>query len=310
MEDGTILGREDTVGSEDTLEGLYARPYSLARPMRQTVPFVFALPHSGRCYPAEFVRASRLTPLTLRRSEDAFVDSLVVETALALGAPVIAARFPRAYVDVNRAPGELDPAMFAGPLSLRVDSPGPRVQAGLGVIPKVVRDGADIYRSKLAAGDAGERLQRLYQPYHQALQTLLEETRNSFGVAVVLDCHSMPSPAASSDIVLGDRYGAAAARILLLKAEDALEAAGFSVVRNVPYAGGFTTQLYGHPEEGLHTLQIEINRGLYLDERAVRLGPHFEAVRERLSRALGEFLARPWTRLLPLPPQRPGLAAE
>ncbi len=310
MEDSTILGSKDTVGSEDTLADLYARPFCLARPMRQTVPFVFALPHSGRCYPAEFVRASRLTPRTLRRSEDAFVDTLVVETALTLGAPVIAARFPRAYVDVNRAPGELDPAMFAGPLPLRVDTPGPRVQAGLGVIPKVVRDGADIYRSKLAASDAGERLQRLYQPYHQTLQALLAETRASFGVAVVLDCHSMPSPAAASDIVLGDRYGAAAARMLLLRAEDALEAAGFSVARNVPYAGGFTTQLYGHPEEGLHTLQIEINRGLYLDECAVRPGPHFGAVRERLSRALAEFLARPWATLLQQVAQRSNFAAE
>ena len=310
VEDGTILGSEDTIGSEDTLEGLYARPFCLARPMRQSVPFVFAIPHSGRCYPAEFVRASRLTPLTLRRSEDAFVDSLVVETALTLGAPVIAARFPRAYVDVNRAPGELDPGMFAGPLPLRVDAPGPRVQAGLGVIPKVVRDGTDIYRSKLAADDAGERLQRLYQPYHQALHALLEETRASFGTAVVLDCHSMPSPAASSDIVLGDRYGAAAARMLLTKAEDALELAGFSVARNVPYAGGFTTQLYGHPDEGLHTLQIEINRGLYLDERTVRPGPHFAAVRERLSCALAEFLARPWAMLLQQPLPRPSLAAE
>lgn len=256
------------------------------------------------------MHASRLSPLTLRRSEDAFVDSLVVETALHLGAPVIAARFPRAYVDVNRAPGELDPSMFAGPLALSIDAPGPRVQAGLGVIPKVVRDGADIYRTKLAADDAGERLQRLYQPYHGALLGLLEETRASFGAAVVVDCHSMPSLAAVSDVVLGDRYGAAGARVLLLKAEAALEAAGFSVARNVPYAGGFTTQLYGRPEEGFHALQIEINRGLYLDERAVRLGRDFSAVKDRLARAFTEFLGLPWTMLLRQPPRHATLAAE
>ena len=238
------------------------------KPARQTLPFVFASPHSGRVYPTSLVSHSRLDAVTLRRSEDAFVDELFAGVT-ALGAPLIAARFPRAYCDVNRAPGELDAGMFSGPLTLAVDTPGPRVLAGLGVIPRIVRDGAEIYRSKLLPADAQMRLSQLYRPYHAALMALVEETIARFGTAIVVDCHSMPSALAAPDIVLGDRYGASAPASLTGWAENAFARAGFSIVRNSPYAGGYTTALYGRGPAGCHALQIEINRSLYLEEDSI-----------------------------------------
>ena len=170
-----------------------------------------------------------------------------------------------------------------------VDAPGPRVSAGLGVIPRVVRDGAEIYRDKLEPLEADERLERLYQPYHQMLASLVEQARARFGVAVLIDCHSMPSALGAPDVVLGDRYGASAAPALTAAAEDAFAAAGFGVARNTPYAGGHTTVQYGRAADGVHALQIEINRGLYLDEETIAKKPAFEAVRSRLTAALAKL---------------------
>ena len=277
---------------------LYAEPFRIARPARQTLPFVFASPHSGRTYPDSLIGGSRLDALTLRRSEDAFVDELFAGVA-GLGAPLIAARFPRAYCDANRGPGELDAAMFSGPLDLSVDMPSPRVAAGLGVIPRIVRDGAEIYARKLTPEDAAQRLKRLYQPYHAALSRLVEETMARFGIAIVVDCHSMPSALAVPDIVLGDRYGAAAAPLLTGWAENAFLNAGFSLARNTPYAGGYTTLLHGRPGGGAHALQIEINRHLYLDEDAIVRKSQFEAVKAQLNDALKKLVAIDIRRLKP-----------
>ncbi|HUO89850.1 MAG TPA: N-formylglutamate amidohydrolase [Rhizomicrobium sp.] len=275
---------------DPSLAALFAEPFRIHRPFRQTVPFVFASPHSGRAYPASFVAMSRLGATSLRRSEDAFVDELFCG-AVALGAPMIAARFPRAYLDVNRAPSELDAAMFDGALGMTVDSPSPRVTAGLGVIPRIVRDGADIYRGKLKPGDAEERIMRLYRPYHAALAELIEETLQAFGVAVVVDCHSMPSAAAIPDVIFGDRYGMAAAPALTRIAELAFESQGFSHARNAPYAGGYTTHLHGRRDRDVHAIQVEVNRALYLDEDRIAKGPRFEAVHARLSEALARLVA-------------------
>ena len=272
------------------LARLHAEPFAILAPAHRTAPFVFASPHSGRLYPSSFVAASRLGPTSLRRSEDAFVDELfagVVEC----GAPLIAARFPRAYLDVNRAPGELDAAMFDAPLAAINDPAGPRVQAGLGVIPRIVRDGAEIYRGRLAASEAEERLSRLYRPYHAALAQLIEETRARCGLAVLVDCHSMPSAAAAPDIVLGDRYGISAAASLMRTAERMFERHGFSIARNSPYAGGYTTHLYGRPARGVHALQVEINRGLYLDEERVVRSTGFAEVLMRIARVLADLMA-------------------
>jgi N-formylglutamate amidohydrolase len=301
------LGRDESQGRDPALEGLYAQGFKLIAPQRQRVPFVFASPHSGRIYPESFLAASQLSALGLRRSEDAFVDELFA-SAGALGAPMIAARFPRAFLDANRAPGELDPAMFDGPLALPVDPPGARVNAGLGVIPRIVRDGAEIYRRKLPVREAEERLSCLYRPYHAALAKLLEETHARFGMAVLIDCHSMPSAAAIPDAVLGDRYGMAASYALVRHAEFAFEKRGFTVARNTPYAGGYSTHLHGRPMLGHHALQIEINRALYLDEERIEPNAGFADVARRIGEALHDL-----TGIEPLllrPPGQRSMAAE
>ncbi len=283
--------REARNDAEDlSLAALFAEPFRILAPFRQTVPFVFASPHSGAVYPASFIAQSRLSPIALRRSEDAFVDELFAG-GVALGAPMIAARFPRAFVDVNRAPDELDSQMFDGDLAVAIDMPSPRVAAGLGVIPRIVRDGAEIYKGRISARDAEERLARLYKPYHLALARLVEETRERFGTAVVIDCHSMPSAAAAPDIVLGDRYGASAAPMLTRHADAAFQRHGFSVARNTPYAGGHTTLVHGRRDRDVHALQIEINRTLYLDEERILRGPRFEDVHARLTGALTELVS-------------------
>ncbi|HEX4080662.1 MAG TPA: N-formylglutamate amidohydrolase [Rhizomicrobium sp.] len=272
------------------LDTLRAEPVRVIRPARQSVPFVFASPHSGRLYPASFIERSRLNPISLRRSEDAFVDELF-GAVVAFGAPLVLARFPRAYLDANRAPGELDAAMFDGALPFAVDRSSPRVHAGLGIIPRVVREGVEIYREKLTPHEAEDRIQRFYRPYHARVERLVDETRARFGVAILVDCHSMPSCAAAPDVVLGDRLGLAAAPQVTYAAECAFAAQGFRVARNAPYAGGHTTQLYGRPGTGAHALQIEINRALYLDEERVERGPRFDDVRRRIGLALRDLIA-------------------
>jgi N-formylglutamate deformylase len=265
------------------------QPFRVERPPRQTCPFVFASPHSGRLYPPGFVAASRLAPLVLRRSEDAFVDELFAG-AVSLGAPLIAAEFPRAFVDVNRAANELDSQMFDEALPLNVDARSARVAAGLGVIPRVVRDGIEIYHGKLSVSEAEERLANLYRPYHAALARLVNETFARFGMAIVVDCHSMPSGPAVPAIVLGDCYGSSIAPSLLREAERGFEANGFSTARNAPYAGGYTTHLYARRDAGVHAVQIEVNRALYLDEERIERLPGFGDVRERLTAALTRLL--------------------
>jgi N-formylglutamate amidohydrolase len=276
--------------NDAVLAELYAAPFRLARPTRQSVPFVFASPHAGRLYPPSFIDRSRLSAMSLRRSEDAYVEELF-SPAIELGAPFLAARFPRAYLDANRAPTELDAMMFDGELTMPVDAPSARVAAGLGVIPRIVRDGAEIYREKLSLAEAELRLTRLYRPYHAALAQLVDDTMAQFGTCVVVDCHSMPSAAAIPEIVLGDRYGTAAVPSLMRRAEIAFESHAFTVQRNVPYAGGYTTYMYGKPSRGLHAIQIEINRASYLDEERIVPDTRFDDVRARVGAALGELTA-------------------
>lgn len=276
-------------GADPVLGGLLARPFRVIRPQVQTVPFVFASGHSGRLYPQSLIAQSRLDPLTLRRSEDAFVDELFSDVA-SLGAPLIAAEFPRAYCDVNRATGELDSAMFNAALNLAIDSPSPRVAAGLGVIPRIVRDGAEIYARKLSPREAELRLSGLYRPYHAALAELAAQTVERFGIAVVVDCHSMPSALSVPDIVLGDRYGASAPLLLTGWAEHAFVGMRFSIARNAPYAGGYTTLLYGRAASGLFGLQIEINRALYLDEERIQRKTGFDNLKRRLTETLARLI--------------------
>ncbi len=247
-------------------------PFEVLAPARARGPFVFNSPHSGAAYPAEFLAASRLDPMALRRSEDMFVDDLfagVVER----GAPLLRAHFPRAYLDVNREPYELDPRMFDGRLPDHCNTRSMRVAGGLGTIARVVGEGQEIYARRLSVAEALERIERLYRPYHAALRTLLEDTRRRFGFAVLVDCHSMPSgphlqaDGGRADVVIGDRYGTSCAGCFTDAVEDGLRALGYRVSRNKPYAGGFITEHYGHPLAGFHALQLEVNRSLYMDER-------------------------------------------
>jgi N-formylglutamate amidohydrolase len=274
-------------------------PYEILAPARQTAPLVFASPHSGDVYPPEFVSRSRLDMRALRRSEDSYVDELFA-AAPALGAPLIKALFPRAYVDPNREPYELDPAMFDGPLPDFVNCHSSRVAAGLGTVARVVANGEAIYRGKLSFAEAEQRIARCYRPYHEALAELLADTHAQFGCAMLIDCHSMPSVggpmerdsgAGRVDIVLGDCHGVSCDPRLTDLADRVLRAEGFAVQRNAPYSGGFTTQHYGRPREGMHTLQIEINRALYMNEFSYERGSGFAAMRRRLTKLIEALAA-------------------
>src|SRR6516165_2240411 len=244
----------------------------LRRPVARSLPLVLASPHSGAEYPADFLAASRLDPVALRRSEDSFVDELFA-AGPRLGAPLLAARFPRAYVDVNREAYELDPGMFADALPKFVNAGSPRVRMGLGTIARIVASGEEIYAKKLRFAEVRRRIERLYRPYHRALRGLVEETEALFGGCLLVDCHSMPSGADSlceksgADIVLGDCHGASCAPQFVEAARRFLVDRGFAVAINAPYAGGFTTGHYGRPSMQRHALQIEVNRALYMHER-------------------------------------------
>jgi N-formylglutamate amidohydrolase len=234
---------------------------------------VFASPHSGGVYPPDMVEAARLPVETLRASEDAFVDRIIAG-APALGAAVILARLARAYVDLNREPWELDPAMFDEDLPDYAQGRTARVAAGLGAIPRVAGEGRPIYARKLTFAEARDRIELAHRPYHDALDRQLAAARAAHGAAILIDWHSMPAAAArgirgrggSCDIVLGDRFGAACSPKLTGLVERELEALGYRVARNAPYAGGYTTEHYGRPAKRTHALQIEINRALYMDE--------------------------------------------
>lgn len=252
--------------------------WEVLAPAEQTVPVVIASPHSGRAYPADFVANSPLDLLALRRSEDSFVDDLVA-AAPDHGIPLLRALFPRAYIDPNREPFELDPDMFEDQLPDYANTQSSRVAAGLGTIARVVSSGQEIYSKKLKFSDAAARINANYRPYHRTLRDLLDGTRRRFGHYVLIDCHSMPSvggphdPDAGrrrADMVLGDCFASTCSERVVALVEKALKARGYDVVRNKPFAGGFTTRHYGRPAQGLHALQIEINRGLYMDEAAIK----------------------------------------
>lgn len=267
----------------------------LRRPPRQRLPVVLSSPHSGRAYRPDFLAASRLDALTLRRSEDAFVDGLIAG-AEGLGAPSLAALFPRAWLDANREAYELDPAMFDAPLPPWVNSRSRRVAVGLGTLPRVVAAGAEIYRRRLSPAEAEERIARCWRPYHAALGELLEETRRAFGQACLIDCHSMPSRHGDgsrqrADAVVGDRFGASCHGDVADAACRALTACGLAVARNHPYPGGFITARHGRPSEGCHALQIELNRALYMDEARIEPGPGFAATRRALERTVAAVAA-------------------
>lgn len=270
-------------------------PYRLIRPKARTTSVVFSSPHSGRDYPLAFLRRSVLDEISVRSSEDAFVDLLFSEAPM-LGAPLLTATAPRAYVDLNRSPDELDPWLVEG---VKKVSHNPRVSSGLGVIPRVVANGRVIQRGKITLEEAQARLAAYWEPYHAALQALLNESHAAFGEAILIDCHSMPREAVGAagrgglrpDVVLGDRFGAAAQADVVDRIEAAFAAAGLHVVRNAPFAGAYVTQHYGRPSRNQHVVQVEINRGLYMEEARVRPNGNFDSFKRVITSVISEITA-------------------
>lgn len=269
-------------------------PITLRRPARPVAGIILTSPHSGRCYAPEFLECSRLNETSIRSSEDAFVDDLF-SMVPDLGLPLLSAEFPRAWCDVNREPWELDPTMFADKLPDYVNSTSPRVAAGLGTLARIVGIGEPIYKRKLYFREAEQRITQCWQPFHAALTGLIAECQGQFGYCLVLDCHSMPSPINRTeslpDIILGDGHGTTCSPALSTYVESSLSGLGFSTCRNKPYAGGFITRSYGRPQKGVQAIQIEIARGLYMNERQFTRKPTFSAVRDRLGRFVRNLIA-------------------
>jgi N-formylglutamate amidohydrolase len=263
--------------------GEQSPPFEIVEPAVWRAPIIFNSPHSGSVYPHEFLKASRIDLPGLRRSEDSFMDELI-SGLIGRGFPTVTVNFPRSYVDVNREPYELDPRMFAGRLPSFANTRSMRVAGGLGTIPRVVGDGQEIYRERIAVDDALTRIEQLYKPYHRALRRLINKAHRNFGAAIVIDCHSMPSVGVSReeprrpDVVIGDRYGTSCAPLLAELVEQTMTRLGYSVGRNKPYAGGFITEHYGNPASGLHAVQLELNRAVYMDERRRARGVRFAQV--------------------------------
>jgi len=273
--------------------------------MAPRTPLVFASPHSGRLYPQEMMAASTLDAETIRRSEDVLVDALV-RGAAQHGAVVITAGYARAYIDVNREPYDLDPSMFEDELPAFARGRSARVAAGLGSIARIVAEGQEIYSRKLTFADAARRIDTVHAPYHAALEGLIAEATAQFGAAILIDWHSMPSAAARTlgqsgdvggagvcDLVLGDRFGAACAPQITTVVERELEAMGYRVARNAPYAGGYTTEFYGRPRSHVHALQVEINRALYLNEASLEPHAGFDRLKQDLERVFAALAAMP-----------------
>lgn len=268
--------------------------YILHLPTRRETPVIFSSPHSGRDYSTEFLAASVLDERVIRSSEDAFVD-LLFDSAPDWGAPLLTARAPRAFLDLNRAADELDPAVIDG---VGRSAHNPRITSGLGVIPRVVANGRPIYRGKLTRAEAEARVARWWHPWHARLRALIEESTALFGEAVLIDCHSMPHEAIEAharpghlrpEVVLGDRFGAAAGREVMDRVEAAFRAVGLRVARNAPFAGAHIAQAYGRPARGQHVIQVEIDRSLYMDEARVQPRADFEAFRALIGEVVADI---------------------
>ena len=291
-------------------------PYQITRPTGARVPLVVSSPHSGRTYSEAFLASSKLDYATLRKSEDGYVDELFA-SAPDVGALFITTSIPRAFVDLNREPYELDPEMFSDRLPDYANTHSARVAAGLGTIARVVSSGNEIYRSRMATAEALDRIESVYKPYHIALRKLISETLDQFGFCILLDCHSMPSsgllPAVGThnkppDLVLGDRHGTTCAREIVAWVESSLSGLGYEVARNTPYAGGYTTEHYGQPHLGIHALQIEIKRSLYMNENTMHRSSGMAALRGNLEMFLQDLAERTLTE--PVSGLRQRLSAE
>ena len=280
------------------------QPFEIIEPAHLKGAIVFNSPHSGDIYPRAFLATAKLDINALRRSEDTFVDELF-GGVVGRGFPLMRAHFPRCYVDVNREPYELDPRMFDGRLPSFANTRSMRVAGGLGTVARVVGDAQEIYGQRIPVDDALRRIESLYKPYHRALRRLITRVHREFKVAVLVDCHSMPSSSGAkgerprADFVIGDRYGTSCVGIVAEAVESLLVEGGYSVSRNKPYAGGFITEHYGDPPAGLHAIQLEVNRALYMDERRYEKSPNFERLSADLVALAGRLGELPLDELQP-----------
>ncbi len=288
------LARLDADIADHRHEAAAPPPYSLVQPAAPAAPVIFASPHSGQHYPPEMVAALCVPLIDVRRTEDAFVDELF-SAAPAAGAVLLAARYGRTVADLNRDPHELDATMFEDGPPRPCNVPTARVEAGLGCLPRVGARGETIYSRRLSRAEGEQRLSAIHDAYHARLSALVEGFRATEGRVLLVDCHSMPSVQPGrrvlSDIVLGDRFGSSCDARLVSRIERAFRAEGFSVARNAPYAGGYTTRRYGRPKRGVHALQIEINRGLYMDEAQIARAASFADVKAAIDRVIHEVIA-------------------
>ena len=273
--------------------------FEFYEPQNQTTPFVINSPHSGRVYPPSFIEQSKLGNLAIRKSEDFLVDE-IIQGGTRFGMPMLKANFPRAFLDVNREPYELDAAMFTGKLPDYVNTRSIRVASGLGTIAKIVAEGENIYSKKIDAEEGLSRIEDIYRPYHACLRRLLAKTHVKFGCSVLVDCHSMPSNAgqisynSKPDFVLGDRFGSSCNASITHAVKNLLQQMGYNVEINKPYAGGFITEHYGRPHNGLHALQLEINRGLYMDEIRMLPNSGFDAFVEDMTVFFKQLTGLKW----------------
>ncbi len=265
----------------------FSPAFTIDQPAKLQHPFVFNSPHSGRTYPDSFISSSALDAQALRKSEDAYVEELFSSVS-AIGAPLLHAHFPRAYLDVNREPYELDPELFTEVLPDYANTRSMRVIGGLGTIARIVTETEEIYKKPLSLKEALERIDSLYMPYHKALGTLISNSLHQFDMAILIDCHSMPSVPPNypkelrPDFVLGDRFGSSCSSTLTQFIEKQLTDMGYLVSINKPYAGGYITEAYGKPTENVHALQLEINRALYMDEITYEKKDSFYQIKETL----------------------------
>lgn len=250
-------------------------------PAAMPTALVFASPHSGEGLPADMGARPGLEARTLHSGDDSLVN-LLAAAGPAHGAPLIAGRVSRAFVDLNRDPADLDPALIEGVQPLA----GGKAAGGYGVVPRLAGDGSPLYDRRLGAEEARARVAAVHTPYHAALADLMQAARAHRGRAVLVDWHSMPGVAGGPDVVLGDRHGAACGARLTRRLRALFEALGWSVGLNHPYAGGYATRLWGRPDDGFEAVQIEISRRLYLDEAGRTPGPGFEACRKGVSRVI------------------------
>ena len=281
-----MLGRETSLEAE--CFKVFSPAVKVNKPNYWRSGVIFASPHSGHLYPKAFISRSSLHEQALRRNEDAFIAELFAPV-VDMGAPLLAAQFPRCFVDVNRAPDELPYAWMP-----EAKGTSPRAEAGLGVVPTRLSEDTEIYKKPLSFRAARDRIARLYHPYHDALQELITKASLGFGSVLLMDCHSMPgfAPMGSRrpDIILGDRFGVSCHPETIARVERAFQQQGYNVTRNYPYAGGYVTQHYGKPRAGIEVLQIEINRDLYLNPVTMKKKRSYETLAENLKSIIAEII--------------------